>query len=111
MVMAPPMVPCLTRKVMTCGGASALPPGEGIVRVLPLILPAPDWPTTSADASSEDTYHVVRYWETNHCDWVVRCVSVRVKTLPGAICPPYRDGEVVTDTDPLPNRQPMGFFQ
>ncbi|MFI6182975.1 hypothetical protein ACIA8R_46130 [Nonomuraea sp. NPDC051191] len=66
MVMLRPTVPGLTRKVMTVGPGSVLPPGDR---------------------------------------------TVRVKVLPGAIWPPHRLGEVVTEMLPLPSRQPSAFFQ
>ena len=59
MVMLRPTVPCLTRKVMTFAGGSVLVPGEGIDRVVPLMVPVPDWPMTSALASRDDRSHVV----------------------------------------------------
>lgn len=59
MVMLFPTVPCLTWKVMTFAGGSVLVPDEGIVRVLPEMVPAPDWLTTSALASRDDRSHVV----------------------------------------------------
>ncbi len=59
MVMLRPAVPCLTRKVMTLGAGSVLVPGEGIVGVVPPMVPAPDWLTTSALASSVEMSQVV----------------------------------------------------
>ncbi|WP_031162068.1 hypothetical protein [Streptosporangium roseum] len=59
MVMPAPMVPCLTRKVMTFAAGSVLEPCELIDRVVPLMVPVPDWPMMSALASSDDRSHVV----------------------------------------------------
>ena len=106
-----PVVPGLTRKVMTFGAGSLLVPAEVIDNVVPLMVPLPDWPTTSALASSDDRSHVVVYLLTSSGHWAVWWVSVRVKVLPGAICPPHRDGEVTTETDPRPSLMPSAFFQ
>ncbi|GLW25209.1 hypothetical protein [Microbispora triticiradicis] len=54
---------------------------------------------------------MVVYLVTSSGHWAVRWVRLTVKVLPGAICPPHSEGEVTTETDPLPSLMPSAFFQ